>query len=125
MRRPVAPVRPVRSPPNRAFLPQLSPAVRNIDTSSRNSRDNTGLSQSSSNVLRMERYFMTRTSAVALLVGTRRALRDELQDKPAHETSRTERMIQNLERMLLDVRAGRTSEFDLEYPSRVHVIVSD
>jgi hypothetical protein len=73
----------------------------------------------------MEQYFMTRTSAVALLVGTRRALRDELQDKPAHEASRTERMIQNLERMLLDVRAGRTSEFDLEYPSRVHVIVSD
>jgi hypothetical protein len=73
----------------------------------------------------MERYFMTRTSAVALLVGSLRAIRDELQDKPAHEASRSERMLKNIERMLLDVRAGRTSEFDVEYPSLVHVIVSD
>ncbi len=68
---------------------------------------------------------MTRTSAVALLVGSRRAIRDELEDKPAQDSSRSERMLQNLERMLLDVRAGRTSEFDLEYPLPVHVIVSD
>ncbi|MEA3118667.1 MAG: hypothetical protein QOI13_1937 [Paraburkholderia sp.] len=68
---------------------------------------------------------MTRTSAVAVLVGSRRAIRDELQDKPAHEASRNEQLLQNLERMLLDVRAGRTSEFNLEYPSPVHVFVSD
>jgi hypothetical protein len=73
----------------------------------------------------MERYFMTRTSAVALLVGSRRAIREELENKVATDTTRCERLFQNLERMLLDVRAGRTSEFDLEYPLPVHVIVSD
>jgi hypothetical protein len=73
----------------------------------------------------MERYFMTRTSAVALLVGSRRALREELESKVATDTNRCERLLQNLERMLLDVRAGRTFEFDLEYPLPVHVIVSD
>jgi hypothetical protein len=75
--------------------------------------------------LAMERYFMTRTSAVALLVGSCRALRDELRDKPAHEATRSERMLKNIERMLLDVRAGRAYQFDLEYPSTVRVIVSD
>ena len=75
--------------------------------------------------LAMERYFMSRTSAVALLVDARRAVADGLSDKPAHEAARDEFLLKTIERLLLDVRVGRRLEFDLEYPTRLHVIISD
>lgn len=74
---------------------------------------------------KMERYFMSRTSAVALLVDTRRTVVADLADKTAHEAQDGERLVRDLERLLLDVRVGRTREFSLEFPSRMHVIVSD
>ncbi|GLU30444.1 hypothetical protein WKR88_01530 [Trinickia caryophylli] len=73
----------------------------------------------------MEQYFMSRTSAVALLVDTRRAAVAESADKAEHEAQDRERLVKDLERLLLDVRVGRTSEFSLDFPSRIHVIVSD
>jgi hypothetical protein len=73
----------------------------------------------------MERHFMSRTSAVALLVAARRALTAELHEKPRHDANRTEQLLTDVERLLLDVRAGRTREFDMDYPHHVHVIVSD
>ena len=73
----------------------------------------------------MERYFLSRTSAVGLLVDTRQALTANLHEKPPHEAERDQRMIQEVERLLLDVRVGRTREFQLEFPQRMHVIVSD
>jgi hypothetical protein len=72
----------------------------------------------------MERYFMSRTSAVALLVDTRQALAAGLGDK-SHDAERYQRMLQDVERLLLNVRVGRTNEFHLEFPNRVHVLVSD
>lgn len=68
---------------------------------------------------------MSRTSAVALLVDTRQALSADLHEKPQSETERNQRMLQDVERLLLNVRVGRTREFLLEFPSRIHVIVSD
>ncbi|PTB20656.1 hypothetical protein C9I57_12590 [Trinickia symbiotica] len=73
----------------------------------------------------MERHFMSRTSAVALLVDARAALTELLRESSAHEATQHERMLKTIERLLLDVRVGRTNEFDLEYPTFVHVIVSD
>lgn len=73
----------------------------------------------------MERYFMSRTSAIALLVDTRQALAADLHDKSAHEGQRGEQSLHDVERLLLDVRIGRTREFDLAFPHRIHVIVSD
>ena len=73
----------------------------------------------------MERYFMSRTSAVALLVDTRQMLSANLHEKPQSESDRHQRMLQEVERLLLNVRVGRTREFDLEFPSRIHVIVSN
>lgn len=73
----------------------------------------------------MERYFMSRTSAVALLVDARRAIVHEREDKAAHDAPRYERLLGEVERLLLDVRVGRVREFDLEFPSHVHVIVAN
>lgn len=68
---------------------------------------------------------MSRTSAVALLVDARQAIAAELREKPPHAAQRGEQRLKDVERLLLDVRIGRTREFDLDYPNRVHVIVSD
>lgn len=68
---------------------------------------------------------MSRSSAVALLVDTRQALRARFGDKASPEAQHVERMLLEVERLLLDVRAGRTFAFDLEFPSPLHVIVSD
>lgn len=73
----------------------------------------------------MERYFMSRTSAIGLLVDTRQALAADLHEKPSHGGLSSEQMLRDVERLLLDVRVGRTREFQLEFPSRIHVIVSD
>ena len=71
----------------------------------------------------MERYFMSRTSAIGLLVDTRQALTTDLREK--HGDERSEQLLHEVERLLLDVRVGRTREFQLEFPGRIHVIVSD
>ena len=68
---------------------------------------------------------MSRTSAVALLVDARRAIINAREDKFAHDAPRYERLLREAERLLLDVRVGRVREFDLEFPSHVHVIVAD
>lgn len=68
---------------------------------------------------------MSRTSAVAMLVDARRAVMHEREGKFAHDVPRFERLLGEVERLLLDVRVGRVREFGLEFPSHVHVIVSD
>lgn len=72
----------------------------------------------------MERFFISRTSAVALLVDTRRALTADLHDTTMG-SERHQAMLHEVERLLLNVRVGRTREFELEYPNRMQVIVSD
>lgn len=72
----------------------------------------------------MEHFFMPRRRAVALIV----RVRDELLAKaaerlpadaaPLHDTAA------QLERLLLDVRAGRIYEFELHHPTTVHVTVA-
>lgn len=73
----------------------------------------------------MERYFVSRTSAVAMLVDARRAIVHARDDKSTHDVPRYEQLLKDVERLLLDVRVGRIREFDLEFPSHAHVIVAD
>jgi hypothetical protein len=73
----------------------------------------------------MERYFMSRSSAIGLLVDTRQALAADLHEKSPPGGHSSEQMLRDIERLLLDVRVGRTREFRLEFPSQIHVIVSD
>ncbi|WP_147426605.1 hypothetical protein [Trinickia fusca] len=68
---------------------------------------------------------MSRTSAVALLVDARQSLAAELQEKAKHAPEHSEQMLRDIERLLLDVRIRRVREFQLEYPTRVYVIVSE
>ena len=68
---------------------------------------------------------MSRTSAVGLLVDARKAVATDLHEKPTHEVQRGQQTLQELERLLLDVRIGRTREFQIEYPNPIYVVVSD
>ncbi len=68
---------------------------------------------------------MSRRSAVGLLVDTRQTLAKGLHEKAQQEVERNQQRLQEVERLLLDVRAGRTREFQLAFPNPIHVIVSD
>lgn len=67
---------------------------------------------------------MSRTSAIALLVDTRRVLAADTRETSQNTPARNQQLLQEVEQLLLNVRVGRTREFDLEFPTRIHVIVS-
>ncbi len=72
----------------------------------------------------MERFFMSRRSAIALIVGTRKKLLADANERlpadaqPLHDTA------QQLERLLLDVRACRIDTFELTRPAPTQVTIS-
>jgi len=72
----------------------------------------------------MERFFMPRTRAIALLVATRKALLAHADERLPSDTKRVRDSAAALERLLLDVRAGRVDSFELTFPSPMHVTVS-
>jgi hypothetical protein len=73
----------------------------------------------------MERHFMRRTSAVALIVDVRQHLQSQLNEHAVEEARRLHAAIDELTRLLLDVRAGRTNEFELTSPAPLHITISD
>lgn len=68
---------------------------------------------------------MSRSRAVAFLMESRRAIRADLPGKTSAGAPHAETRLREVEQLLLNVRAGRIGEFDLEVPIRLHVIVSD
>ena len=72
----------------------------------------------------MEHFFMPRRRAVALIVRVRNELlakaaeRLPVDAEPLYDTA------DQLERLLLDVRACRVDEFELNQPTTVHVTIS-
>jgi hypothetical protein len=72
----------------------------------------------------MERFFMSRRSAIALIVKIRTSLLANKDDRPPAEAQRQQARVADLTRLLFDVRAGRISEFELSDPARMHVTVS-
>lgn len=68
---------------------------------------------------------MPRARAIALIVEARRQLLSKASDHAtADDARRLREGATELERLLLDVRAGRVSTFELSEPVTVHVTVS-
>jgi hypothetical protein len=73
----------------------------------------------------MERHFMRRASAVALILDVRQHLKSQLNEHAVAEARRLHSAIDDLTRLLLDVRAGRTREFEITSPAPLHITISD
>jgi hypothetical protein len=73
----------------------------------------------------MERFFMPRKRALALIVAARRELLAKIAEQFPGAGQPLNDEAAQLERLMLDVRAGRIDEFELHKPTPIHVIVSD
>ncbi|PXX14884.1 hypothetical protein C7399_11194 [Paraburkholderia tropica] len=71
----------------------------------------------------MQRFFMSRRSAIALIVQARTAALAHHEDRLPAEVERQQALAGDLTRLLFDVRAGRVSEFELK-ASSMHVTVA-
>lgn len=67
---------------------------------------------------------MSRTHAIALLVSTRKSMLAHSDERLPADAKRMRDGAAALERLLLDVRAGRVDAFELMYPTPIHVTVS-
>ncbi len=72
----------------------------------------------------MERFFMSRRSAVALIVRVRTSLLAQNDDPPVDNAQRQQERVAALTRLLFDVRAGRVSVFELKDPASMHITIS-
>jgi hypothetical protein len=73
----------------------------------------------------MEQFFMRRGSAVTYLLARRRAWFATIADAPSGNIEMELSEIERIERLILDVRAGRVRAFELTRPKRVAVFVTD
>jgi hypothetical protein len=73
----------------------------------------------------MEQFFMRRGSAVTYLLERRRAWFATIADTPSGNLEMESRELEKIERLILDVRAGRVRAFELTQPKRVSVFVTD
>ncbi|APR39587.1 hypothetical protein [Paraburkholderia sp. SOS3] len=62
----------------------------------------------------MERLFLTRVRAIEKIMVRRRIVSDALDDRHVAKADTLRAELAELERLLLDVRAGRASEFVLQ-----------
>jgi len=72
----------------------------------------------------MERFFMSRRSAIALIVSARKRLLADAGERPEAEAQPLDDTAAQLERLLLDVRARRIDAFELTHPTRLHITIS-
>jgi hypothetical protein len=72
----------------------------------------------------MEQFFMSRTSAIALIVNSRKSLLAEAEERMPADAERLRAASEDLTRLLLDVRAGRVTAFELNEPTRMRVFIS-
>jgi hypothetical protein len=73
----------------------------------------------------MERFFMTRARAAAYLLRMRRAMRDGIDSLRTGVTDSRLQELDTLDRLLLNVRAGRVREFRLDTPLAVEIMITD
>ncbi len=71
----------------------------------------------------MQRFFMSRRSAIALIVQARTTALASPEDRSPAETERQQALAGDLTRLLFDVRAGRVNVFELK-PSNMHITVA-
>ncbi|CAG9264942.1 conserved hypothetical protein [Paraburkholderia unamae] len=72
----------------------------------------------------MEEFFMSRTSAIALIVRSRKSLLADAEERMPADAERLNAAAADLTRLLLDVRAGRVNAFELNQPTRMRVFIS-
>ncbi|MFT0168965.1 hypothetical protein [Paraburkholderia mimosarum] len=72
----------------------------------------------------MDQFFMSRPSAIALIVRSRKALLIDADERMPAEAERLRAAAEDLTQLLFDVRAGRVDAFDLYEPTRMRVVVS-
>ncbi|HVE07804.1 MAG TPA: hypothetical protein VNE00_11170 [Paraburkholderia sp.] len=72
----------------------------------------------------MERMFLTRASAIERIMLRRRSLLDTLNARDASGADTLNAELTELERLLLDVRAGRAHEFVLQGDAPLHCFVT-
>jgi len=73
---------------------------------------------------KMEQFFMRRTSAVNFLLARRRMCLDKIAAATSDDVQR-QGEVELLERLVLDVRAGRLSTFELTHAKAVAVVITD
>ncbi|WP_258002345.1 hypothetical protein [Burkholderia sp. WAC0059] len=67
---------------------------------------------------------MPRHRAIALIVSIRQSMLEKIDERLPDDAQRTREAAAELERLMLDVRAGRLDSFELKSPSPMHVTVS-
>ncbi|MGA3246928.1 MAG: hypothetical protein ABSD12_01930 [Paraburkholderia sp.] len=73
----------------------------------------------------MERFFMGRGSAVTYLLGQRRTWFAKISAASSGNVEMESRQVELIERLILDVRAGRLHTFELTHPKPVAIFISD
>jgi len=71
----------------------------------------------------MEQFFMPRRRAIALIVRIRKDLPAQAAERSRADASPRHPTDAELERLLLDVRAGRIHEFELYRPTHIRVMI--
>lgn len=73
----------------------------------------------------MERFFLGRAGAIVYLMERRRAWFAKITAASSGNVELESAQIDMIERLVLDVRAGRVREFELHHPKPVAVFVTD
>jgi hypothetical protein len=73
----------------------------------------------------MERFFMTGARALAYLIRSRGTIADEIAGLTAADADFRLNRLDALEHLILDVRAGRIREFQLDLPTVISVATTD
>lgn len=72
----------------------------------------------------MNRMFMSRTAALAYLIGRRRDLQEAMGGRSGANVEATHRDLESIDRLILDVRAGRVTVFPLDSEHASEVVVT-
>ena len=72
----------------------------------------------------MKKLFMTRRSAIAYLT-TMRAMPEEIAGLRVFDAESKMQTLDATDRLILDVRAGRKSQFRVSFPEEIDVFISD
>lgn len=72
----------------------------------------------------MESFFVPRPRAIALIASSRKTMLAHADERLPADAKHLRDGAASLERLLLDVRAGRVDSFELMYPSPIRVTVS-
>jgi len=68
---------------------------------------------------------MTRRRAVAYLLGVRRAMPDDIDGMCVTEADQKLQTLEGVDRLILDVRAGRIGKFRVGFPVAAEIVVAD